>query len=133
MRALAGALVVVAALAVAVLVAAFALQRRLLYFPDRTSEERALARAEGLELRPWRDAGGALRGWRARSPATPLARALIVHGNAGSALDRTYYVDALAPLGLDVALLEYPGYGARPGSPTLETLTAATLEAVDAL
>jgi len=132
-RAFAGALLVVAALAVAVLVAAFALQRRLLYFPDRTSEERALARAERLGLRPWRDAGGALRGWRARSPAAPRARVLVLHGNAGSALDRTYYVDALAPLGLDVALLEFPGYGARPGAPSLTTLAGAAIDAVDAL
>jgi uncharacterized protein len=132
-RALAGALVVLTALAVAVLVAAFVLQRRLLYFPDRTSEERALARAERLGLAPWRGAGGALRGWRAPATRDPRARVLVLHGNAGSALDRTYYVEALAPLGAEVTLLEYPGYGARPGSPTLEALTAATLDAVDAL
>ena len=133
MRALLGALVVLAALAVAVLVAAFALQRRLLYFPDRTSEELALARAGQLGLAPWRGPGGALRGWRAPAGRDPRARVLVLHGNAGSALDRTYYAAALAPLGAEVTLLEYPGYGARPGSPTLESLTAAALDAVDAL
>jgi pimeloyl-ACP methyl ester carboxylesterase len=61
------------------------------------------------------------------------ARVLVLHGNAGSALGRAYYVAALAPHGLDVVLLEYPGYGARPGSPSLATLTAAAVEAVDAL
>jgi pimeloyl-ACP methyl ester carboxylesterase len=132
-RALLGALVVLAALAVAVLVAAFALQRRLLYFPDRTSAELELARASRLGLAPWRGPGGVLRGWRAPAGPEPRARALVLHGNAGSALDRIYYVAALAPLGVDVTLLEYPGYGARPGSPTLETLTDATLDAVDAL
>ena len=133
MRALLGALVVLTTLAVAVLVAAFALQRRLLYFPDRTSPERALAHAERLGLAPWHGAGGVLRGWRAPAGSEPRARALVLHGNAGSALDRTYYVAALAPLGVEVTLLEYPGYGARPGNPTLETLTAAALDAVDAL
>jgi pimeloyl-ACP methyl ester carboxylesterase len=42
-------------------------------------------------------------------------------------------VAALAPHGLDVVLLEYPGYGARPGSPSRGALTSAAVEAVDAL
>ncbi len=124
---------VLAVLAAAVLVAAFALQRRLLYFPDRMTEGQALARAERLGLAPWRGPDGALRGWRAPATREPRARVLVLHGNAGSALDRTYYAEALAPLGAEVTLLEYPGYGARPGEPTLEALTAAALDAVDAL
>jgi pimeloyl-ACP methyl ester carboxylesterase len=121
------------ALLAAALVVAFLLQRRLLYFPQRTTETDALARAERAGLVPWRDGEGALRGWRLPRAAGPPARVLVLHGNAGSALDRAYYVEALAPHGLDVVLLEYPGYGARPGTPSLETLAAAAVGAVDAL
>jgi pimeloyl-ACP methyl ester carboxylesterase len=122
-------LVAVAGLGVIIV---FSLQRRLLYFPDRSTEAEALARAGRAGLVPWRTPVGALRGWRRAGAPVPRGRVLVLHGNAGSALDRTYYVDALAPLGLDVVLLEYPGYGARPGAPALGTLTGAAVEAVDA-
>ena len=36
-------------------------------------------------------------------------------GNAGTAADRVYYVDALTRLGYRVILAEYPGYGGRKG------------------
>lgn len=127
------AALVVAVLAALILVAAFLLQRKLLYFPDRLSEPEALARAARAGLAPWRDEAGRLVGWRPSPPGAPRARVLVLHGNAGSALDRTYYLDALGPLGVDVALLEYPGYGARPGAPTLAALAAAAVAAIDAL
>jgi pimeloyl-ACP methyl ester carboxylesterase len=120
--------------AAVVLTAVFALQRRLLYFPDRYTEPEAIARAARLGLAPWRAPGGALIGFRSASAGTgtPRGRVLVLHGNAGSALDRIPYADALARLGVEVALVEYPGYGARAGAPTLASLTAAAVEAVDA-
>lgn len=127
------AVLLLAALAAALLAAVFLLQRRLLYFPARATEAEALARAGRSGLQPWRTAAGTLRGWRAPASSRPRGRVLVLHGNAGSALDRTYYVEALAPLGLEVSLLEYPGYGAREGSPGLPALTDAAVEAVDAL
>ncbi len=108
-------------------------QRRLLYFPRRMSEASALAEASRLRLAPWRDGSGRIRGWRAVPSGPTRAMALILHGNAGSALDRAYYVQVLAPQGVDVFIVEYPGYGARPGSPSLASLTDAAVEAVDAL
>jgi pimeloyl-ACP methyl ester carboxylesterase len=116
-----------------VLALAFAFQRRLLYFPDRFGEEAALARARRLGLEPWRGRDGSLVGWRAPAAGRPRARVLVFHGNAGSALDRVPYAAALAPRGLEVSLLEYPGYGARAGVPSEGTLSAAAIEAVDAL
>lgn len=41
---------------------------------------------------------------------------VVTHGNAGAAIDRAYYVTALNALGYDVLIVEYPGYGARPGA-----------------
>jgi pimeloyl-ACP methyl ester carboxylesterase len=110
-----------------------AFQRRLLYFPERAGEAASSARAARLGLEPWRDGAGRLRGWRAPGPSRPVARLLVLHGNAGSALDRVYYPEALGRLGLEVSILEYPGYGARPGSPSEASLVAVALDAVDAL
>ena len=107
-------------------------QRRLLYFPSRTTEAAALAEAGRAGLEPWRDRAGALLGWRARGSGA-RAIALVLHGNAGSALDRARYARALLPLGVEVVLLEYPGYGPRPGAPSLASLTRAAVEAVDLL
>jgi hypothetical protein len=118
------------------LLVAYVAQRRLVYFPARASMEDAERRADRLGLAPWR-AGGALVGWRDRSPPDGARAALVVlHGNAGAALDRAYFVEAFrlaAPdVPLDVRLVEYPGYGPRPGSPTEETLVAAAREALAA-
>lgn len=107
-------------------------QRRLLYFPAPAEDPAALAAAARLGVEPWLDGRGALRGWR-RAASAPRARLLVLHGNAGAALDRLGYVAALAPRGLDVALLTYPGYAGRGGSPSAEALTAAALDAIDAL
>lgn len=103
---------------------AFLVQRRMMYFPDRGSESEARQRAESLGLLPWRDGSGRLLGWR--RPATPGARArvLILHGNAGDALGRVDYLPVLEAAGLEGVLLEYPGYGSRPGAPTEAALVA---------
>jgi pimeloyl-ACP methyl ester carboxylesterase len=122
-----------AGLVVALAALLFVFQRRLVYFPTRTSEEAERALAARLGLVPLAGAGGARLGWTAPLRAPPLARLLVMHGNAGAALDRLYYVPALAARGVEVTLLEYPGYGSRPGEPTEESLTAAALEAVEAL
>jgi len=115
----------------AVCLLAFAFQRRLLYFPDRYPEQAALAAAGRLGLAPWRDARGALAGWRAAPAGRPAARLLVLHGNAGSALDRLHYAAAFSRLGVEVILLEYPGYGARQGSPSRDSLGAAAADALD--
>jgi len=107
-------------------------QRKLLYFPSPAEDGAALATAARLGVEPWRDERGALRGWRLAASA-PRARLLVLQGNAGSALDRLMYVAALAPRGLDVTLLAYPGYAGRAGAPSADALTEAALDAIDAL
>lgn len=137
LRALRWVVVVAAILYAAVCLLAFVFQRRLLYFPARESEANALALAARLRLTPWRDARGALIGWRADAwrpgGAAPRARVLVLHGNAGSALDRVHYAAALGRRGLLVHLLEYPGYGPRPGAPSMGALATAAAEAIDQL
>lgn len=99
-----------------VLTALYACQRQLLHHPH-TYDHAAL-------VRHTQRAGGAL--WPSDTayrgilftPLTPDARGtiLLFHGNAGSALDRGYYVQQLLPLGFRLLLLEYPGYGNRAGA-----------------
>jgi uncharacterized protein len=133
MRALAWLVLAAVALYGAVCLLAFTFQRRLLYFPERYGEVKALAEARRRGLAPWRDAQGALVGWRAAARGTLRARLLVLHGNAGSALDRLHYAAALAPRGVEVFLLEYPGYGSRPGAPSLPALSVAAAAGVRAL
>ncbi len=110
-------------------------QRRFLYFPSREEPARAERRARLLGLEPW-PGGGRLLGWR--SPAAggaPRGRVLVFHGNAGAALDRVYVRDVLQAPGstpLEVILVEYPGYGPRPGAPGEGALVEAGLEAIRA-
>lgn len=116
----------------------FLVQRSLMYFPERETEAAAMERARTLGLEPWRDGRGDLIGWRAWNPAGPaLGRVVVLQGNAGSALDRSHYRTAfqatLPPGRWEVLLLEYPGYGSRPGSTTGHSLLAAAQAAVDAL
>lgn len=105
---------------VLVLVAVF--QRRLIYFPSRASEAEVIAHAASASLEPWRDSEGALIGFLRRERTAPReddverpSPVLVLHGNAGFAAHRSY----LAQLFPDrsVYILEYPGFGARPGRP----------------
>jgi pimeloyl-ACP methyl ester carboxylesterase len=60
---------------------------------------------------------------------------MVLHGNAGYALHRVYYARGFAALdeGWQVFLFEYPGYGARDGSPSEEAIKRAALAALQRL
>jgi len=105
------------------------LQRRFMYFPSRAAEPEAMRVARSAGLEPWRDPAGKLLGWRLRRPAA-ATRVLVLHGNAGSALDRGYYLPLLGSPASEVILFEYPGYGPRPGQPSEGVLVAAAEEAL---
>lgn len=134
---LARAAVALAIAVVALAAIAFLAQRGLLYFPARYALEPAEREARRLGLEPWRDARGGLVGWRAPHPGgRAVARVLVLHGNAGSALDRGYLRDVLQAAGvppLDVYLLEYPGYGPRGGAASEPSIVEAATAAVDLL
>ncbi len=126
---------VAAAAVLALLAVAFLAQRRLLYFPSRHDLAAATRVARAAALEPWTDAAGRFVGWRSPHPSgAPKARVVVLHGNAGAAIDRTYLRDVLQAPGLpplDVYLLEYPGYGARDGAPSEPAIVAAAVEAID--
>lgn len=107
-------------------------QRSLIYLPTRASTAELSRLAGEHEFQAWTNAAGARIGWWRPSRLSPATGAvLIAHGNAGSAAEREYLADPLQEaLPLDVFLLEYPGYGDRPGEPSEATLNEAAREGI---
>ncbi len=114
-------------------------QRRLIYFPSTFDEATARTFAVSNGLEPWNNAEGASTGWMRKNHLSGRAQnaLLILHGNAGCALHRTYLFDAIESAGLnrvfDVYICEYPGYGARGGMPSEKGLVEAAERAMDCL
>ncbi|WP_235185889.1 alpha/beta hydrolase [Methylomarinum vadi] len=104
------------------LLAVFLLQRKLLYFPSTFSQRQQEAQLTELSLKPWPSANQ-LHGLTSKTPPpNPQGTVLVFHGNAGSAVHRTYFIDALHNLGYRIIVAEYPGYGTRQGPPTESAL-----------
>jgi uncharacterized protein len=109
-------------------------QRRLLYFPTREPFEKQAISANLQGLQPWKNPQGECIGWEANVPK-PQQTWLVFHGNAGCAVDRSYYLPLLraqAPAAR-ILLFEYPGYGARAGEPSEKNFVAAAQEAINLL
>jgi pimeloyl-ACP methyl ester carboxylesterase len=113
-----------------IVLAALIFQRRLIYFPTKIPADRVVQAAAEHGFVPWKNPAGQIIGWKIPGGGTATGSVLIVHGNAGCALDRDYLArpihDAAAA---DVFVLEYPGYGAREGSPDKRSFLAAAEEA----
>jgi pimeloyl-ACP methyl ester carboxylesterase len=93
-------------------------QRSMLFFPSHTAPVNGLA--------PWSD-GRATIGY-CREVPNPRAIWLMTHGNAGQAADRSYVLQRVSDKD-SLYVLEYPGYGAREGSPSRESMNQAAVEA----
>ena len=111
----------------------FALQRNVLYAPRTSSPAEAQSRASENGLVPWTVADGRQIGWKPAGQDSARYRMLVFQGNAGDALGRLPFVRGFERRGWEVVLVDYPGYGARPGTPTQASLTEAGLEALDQL
>ncbi len=91
--------------------------RSLLFHRSSLTLEQIRAEAADRDIRLWPVDGPDYRGFvRATPPSAARGTIVVFHGNAGLAVHRSYYVDALEPLGYRVVLAEYPGYGTRAGS-----------------
>lgn len=115
-----GLLRIVLAVTVAV-VALYLLQDFLLYHPQRYTIDEVMENGRRVGLKPWPH-GVSRDEYRAFVPdtlpgGTIKGTVIVVHGNAGSAINRYVYVDPLQKLGYRVLIMEYPGYGARGGRP----------------
>lgn len=94
-----------------------ALQRKLLFFPSHDTADNGFA--------PWLHAGKVI-GY-SRPVQDPETIWLMLHGNGGQAAGRTYALPAFS--GRDsLFVLEYPGFGARAGTPSRKSFDAAALE-----
>ncbi|MEP6664720.1 MAG: alpha/beta hydrolase [Verrucomicrobiota bacterium] len=111
-----------------------ALQRRLIYFPAKFDSKLAETMAVRAGFTPWKNPSGQIIGWKSSADSPATASVLIVHGNGGCAIDRGYFSKPIhAAVSVDVYVLEYPGYGARKGSPGQTAFYAAADEAFDLL
>ena len=94
------------------------IRRRLLYFPTHSSHTNG--------LQEWREEG-VLMGY-CRSVDHPESVWLFAHGNGGQAADRVYALHAFSERD-GIYIVEYPGYGLRPGTPSKASLDDAVLKA----
>lgn len=113
-------LVLLAALYAVLVLIAWILQRRMIYFPDTRSvplpgeygqhglREVTLRTEDGVALQAWY--------W----PGARAGTVLFFHGNAGNRGDRAGYLRALHALGYGVLLPDYRGYGGSEGTPSEE-------------
>ncbi len=112
------------------------LQRSLVYYPQTQAADAAVAAVRRTGGEPWLDEDGRWLGWW-QGAADARHRVLVMHGNAGQALSRRYWVDLFLSFQASgpwrVHVLEYPGYGPRPGVPTEASLREAALQALDRL
>jgi hypothetical protein len=105
-------------------------QRWLVFLPTRIPAGVIAQVAQDHGFLPWSNADGLIIGWKMPSLNTSRGSVLILHGNAGCALSRDYLALPIHNAeAVDVYVLEYPGYGARPGSPGRKIIDAAAEEA----
>ncbi|HEX7653026.1 MAG TPA: alpha/beta fold hydrolase [Verrucomicrobiae bacterium] len=101
-------------------------QRQLLYFPTPLTPAEARQLAAEKQFEPWTNAVGEIIGWKMPATGPAQGSVLIVHGNAGSALNRNYIARPIhEAAAVDVYVLEYPGYGVRAGKPSQDAFFAA--------
>ena len=113
-----------------IVLAALIFQRRLIYFPTKIPAEVIESVAVEHGFVPWKNPAGQIIGWKMSARNNSTGSVLIVHGNAGCALSRDYLAQPIHDAAdVDVFVLEYPGYGARQGSPSKGSLIAAAEEA----
>jgi uncharacterized protein len=118
-------LLVVTLLGGAVMAGMWALQRRLIYFPDTTAAgeaARTIASARDVTLRT--DDGLELGAWLV--PARPEDdrgwAVLALPGNGGNRSGRAGLAELLSEAGFTVLLVDYRGYGGNPGEPSEDGL-----------
>jgi pimeloyl-ACP methyl ester carboxylesterase len=115
-------LLLLAGIALMTLPACQALQRKALFYPSHHDRENGLER--------WLH-DGVLIGYSRQVPE-PANVWLFLHGNGGQAADRAYVLGAFSERD-SVFIMEYPGYGARPGKPSRRAIDGAALEAYEML
>jgi uncharacterized protein len=97
-------------------------QRSLIFFPTHLSDAGNLA--------VWSENGRVLG--CCREVPNPHTIWLMMHGNGGQAAHRDYILSCMDAQD-SLFVLEYPGYGIRPGVPSLKSINEAAVEAYQIL
>lgn len=115
-------------------------QQSMIYYPSRDNEANLDKECANVGLEAWLDEDNKRIGYVARAgsdDARPRVSVLLCHGNAGYALHRAVWASLIRAAASDravsVYILEYPGYGARPGSPSQKANIAAAEKALATL
>lgn len=110
-------LLILLAVYLTIVAAAYLLQRRLLYFPAAALPTPAQAGVPEMRRVTYLTEDRlTLTAWYAAPPAgAPVL--LLFHGNAGNLADRAFKARALLDAGIGVLLAAYRGYGGNPGRP----------------
>lgn len=117
----------------AILLAAYLGQRRLMYFPDRARTLPAEAGLPGVEERVLDTPDGArVIAWHGKAQSGQPT-ILYFHGNAGSLAARAPRIERFMAEGWGVFMLSYRGYSGGTGSPSEAANVADARLAYDAL
>jgi len=102
----------------------FLFQRKMIYYPQIISLIQQKELADSLQLKLWPAEDNYLGLISDQDLPMKKGTIIVFHGNAGSANNRSNYIEALENSGYRVILAEYPGYGARKGKPSEQALLA---------
>lgn len=111
---------------VGLLALTWGLQRRLIYYPDRSAPPPAAVVLPGAADVVLRTSDGLVLGGWSVPPTGPdrAVAVLVANGNGGNRMDRAALARRLAAEGCTVLLFDYRGYGGNPGSPSEAGLAA---------
>lgn len=129
-RLVVGALVAAAAY-LALCVAAYVLQRRLIYFPTTARVAPAAAGLPQFQVVALASGEERIVGWWRPPPQAGAGVVLYLHGNGGNLADRADRLRDLAAAGFGVLAIDYRGYGGSTGEPSEAGLRQDALAAYD--
>ncbi len=117
----------------AIVISIYLSQEKMLYFTHKRTRAAEASQAKRLGLFLWPANSADYHGFVSMDfSSQSKGVVLLFHGNAGSAIDRFYYIPEIQRLGYRVVLFEYPGYGARPGPLRESAFVEAALRAARA-
>ena len=102
-------------------------QRWFIYVPPVYTSLHMDHLVQKANLVRWTNSAGEAIGMKRLSPQQPAeGSVLVLYGNGSCAVNSAHYADEIQQVApFDVFILEYPGYGDRPGTPNQRTLTQA--------
>ena len=101
-----------------VVVALYILQRKMIFYPDRTSPDITIANhLDFAELKVKTTDGLSIAGWWHKAK-TDQPTLILFHGNAGHHGHRSYNVQDYIEAGYGIVLASYRGYGGNEGKPS---------------